>query len=312
MSRASTAACCSSRGRSRTQEGGPFKVYSPFWRACLKAAVSTARARAEMPCSRDPRGVGEQLADWKLLPTQAQLGQRLCVPSGSRAKSARASSPRSLSSGRPDRLRRIAQSPRSAKRLAPVAASAFRRDLAAAGLGCDADAHRDAQQARARTATNSCPRSAGASSPITCCTISRLCPSATGSRLSTPIPWATDANASRGLAARHDRLSDRRCRHARTVDHRLHAQSRAHGRRELPDQASAHRLARRAKPGSGIRWSMPTSPTTPRAGSGSPAAAPMPRPISASSIRWRRAANSIPTASTSAAGVRSWRACRTP
>ena len=65
----------------------------------------------------------------------------------------------------------------------------------------------------------------------------------------------------------------------------MDAQPRAHGRGVLPDQASADRLAAGRGAGSGTRWSMPISPTTPRAGSGSPAAAPTPRPISASSIR---------------------------
>ena len=47
------------------------------------------------------------------------------------------------------------------------------------------------------------------------------------------------------LAARPDRLSDRRCRHARALAHRRDAQPGAHGGGLVPGQASADRLARR-------------------------------------------------------------------
>ena len=85
-----------------------------------------------------------------------------------------------------------------------------------------------------------------------------------------------------------------------------HAQSRAHDRRVLPHQAPARPVAGGREAGSGIRWSMPISPTMPQAGSGSRAAAPMPRPISASSIRPSRPRSSIPRATMSANGCRSW------
>ena len=45
------------------------------------------------------------------------------------------------------------------------------------------------------------------------------------------FPWEDDERCGRGLAARPHRLSDRRRRHARIVDDRLDAQSRAHDRR---------------------------------------------------------------------------------
>ena len=59
-----------------------------------------------------------------------------------------------------------------------------------------------------------------------------------------------------------------------------------------------------------IDWSMPTPPTTPLAGSGSPAAAPTRRPISASSILSGRARSSIPAATMCAAGCPSWPHCQ--
>ena len=59
------------------------------------------------------------------------------------------------------------------------------------------------------------------------------------------FPWRSDDAELASLAARPDRLSDRRCRHARALAHRLDAQPRAHDRRVVPDQASADRLAAR-------------------------------------------------------------------
>ena len=59
---------------------------------------------------------------------------------------------------------------------------------------------------------------------------------------------------------------------------------------------SADLIGARARPGFGTRWSTPTPPTTRRAGNGWPAAAPMPRPISVSSIRCCRGRSSIPRA----------------
>ena len=113
------------------------------------------------------------------------------------------------------------------------------------------------------------------------------------------------------VAARPDRLSHRRCRHARALAHRRDAQPRADGGGVVPGQASPDRLARGRDNGSGTRWSMPMPAAIPPTGNGSPAPAPMPRPISACSIRSCRARSSIPTASMSGAGCRSWRNCRT-
>ena len=53
----------------KTLEGGPFKVYSPFWRACLKTAVEPPMAVPKFEL-KIPRGVSDKLADWSLLPTK--------------------------------------------------------------------------------------------------------------------------------------------------------------------------------------------------------------------------------------------------
>lgn len=50
-----------------TKSGGPFKVYTPFWRACL-ARGAAAPKRASRPEVTIPQGAGERLDDLDLLP----------------------------------------------------------------------------------------------------------------------------------------------------------------------------------------------------------------------------------------------------
>ena len=55
----------------RTGEGGPYKVYSPYWRACLKLDVAApVAAPASLKLAQIPRVAGERLEDWGLLPTR--------------------------------------------------------------------------------------------------------------------------------------------------------------------------------------------------------------------------------------------------
>ena len=123
------------------------------------------------------------------------------------------------------------------------------------------------------------------------------------------FPWIDDERCGSTRGARTHRLSDRRRRHARAVDDRLDAQSRAHDRGVVPDQGPA------ADWQDGERWFWDTlvdaDPRQQRrwAGSGSPAAAPTPRLTSASSIPSSRARSSTRAATTCAAGCPSWAAC---
>ena len=52
-----------------TLEGGPYKVYSPFWRACLKAPVTPPLGVPKCDVAV-PRGISDALAEWELLPTK--------------------------------------------------------------------------------------------------------------------------------------------------------------------------------------------------------------------------------------------------
>ena len=155
-----------------------------------------------------------------------------------------------------------------------------------------------------------CVNSAGASFPITCCITSPSCRKLTSTPGST---LSTGAKTGPGLE-RWQRgqtgLPDRRCRHARTVANRLHAQSGAHDRRLVSDQKHAGSLARRRKNGSGIAWSTPISPATAPAGNGVPVPAPTRRPTSAYSTRYCRAKNSIRTATISCATAPNSPDCR--
>ncbi|MGN6572116.1 MAG: cryptochrome/photolyase family protein [Pseudolabrys sp.] len=53
----------------KTKTGGPFKVYTPFWRACRARQVAPPQ-RAAQPNVRIQGIVTDTLASWKLLPTK--------------------------------------------------------------------------------------------------------------------------------------------------------------------------------------------------------------------------------------------------
>lgn len=57
-----------------TKSGTPFKVYSAFWRSCLRSAVSPpiVKPKIEIECYDN---VGVQIADWGLLPTKPDWAQ---------------------------------------------------------------------------------------------------------------------------------------------------------------------------------------------------------------------------------------------
>ena len=55
----------------RTGDGGPYKVYSPFWRACQRLAVPRPLpAAAPLRLAADVGGLGDGLEDWGLLPSK--------------------------------------------------------------------------------------------------------------------------------------------------------------------------------------------------------------------------------------------------
>ena len=53
----------------RTLNGGPYKVYSPFWRACQRLSVDAARSPVK-PKLAPLEQLGDRLSDWGLLPVK--------------------------------------------------------------------------------------------------------------------------------------------------------------------------------------------------------------------------------------------------
>lgn len=54
----------------RNKAGDPFKVFSPFWRACLAADGPAAPLPAPKKLAAAPAPASDALADWRLLPTK--------------------------------------------------------------------------------------------------------------------------------------------------------------------------------------------------------------------------------------------------
>ncbi len=53
-----------------TQDGGPFKVFTPFWRAYRRLPVEPPMSAPRLALASLPKGLGDRLADWHLLPTK--------------------------------------------------------------------------------------------------------------------------------------------------------------------------------------------------------------------------------------------------
>ncbi|MBM3519587.1 MAG: deoxyribodipyrimidine photo-lyase [Alphaproteobacteria bacterium] len=53
----------------KTLDGAPYKVYSPFWRACQKSTVAVPQAVSNFEAA-SRRPMGDRLTDWRLLPSK--------------------------------------------------------------------------------------------------------------------------------------------------------------------------------------------------------------------------------------------------
>ena len=194
----------------KTKAGEPFKVFTPFWRARSRARrprAAAAAARKSLALPRPPARPSPHARQPEPAAHQARLGRRpardLDARRGRRPRSALRSSSR--------------------KRLAGYAASRDRPDLAGTSRLSPhlrfgeisprqvwhAAAARRAMTAALRTPTsrNSSPRSAGASSPITCCSTIPTSPPPTSTSRFDAFPWRADTNGAARLAARPHRLS---------------------------------------------------------------------------------------------------------
>ncbi len=120
-------------GQVKTLDGKPFKVFTPFWRACQKTPVAEVLAAPKL--SLDSLvGLGETLQDWQLLPSAPDWAEGLrqrWTPGEAGAWKRFSPFPEEESAG----LRGTTQPSCGGGYIAPVAASALWRNLAAAGLG---------------------------------------------------------------------------------------------------------------------------------------------------------------------------------
>ncbi|MCC3247110.1 DNA photolyase family protein [Methylocystis sp. WRRC1] len=57
-------------GGLRNKQGEPFRVFTPFWRACLAAEAPDAPLPAPKKLTAAPPPASDALADWRLLPTK--------------------------------------------------------------------------------------------------------------------------------------------------------------------------------------------------------------------------------------------------
>ena len=75
----------------RTKAGDPFRVFTPFWRACLAAEPPTPPLPAPKKLNAAPAPQSDALDDWKLLPTKPDWagGMRAAWRPGEKAAMAR-------------------------------------------------------------------------------------------------------------------------------------------------------------------------------------------------------------------------------
>ena len=294
----------------RNKENRGLRVFTPFWRRVQSLGDPPKPLPAPKKLSGVPDLAGDALEDWQLEPTQPDWAGGLRETWTAR---------RSFGAGAAQGVPRRAASP-----AIPAIATG---PTATAPRGC----RRICASARSVRARSGTPRALPRPSTLACPADIEKFLSELGWRefcrhllfdvpdLATrnlqpsfdAFPWKHDAKALARLAARPDRLSHRRCRHARTLAHRRDAQPGADGGGLVPGQASPDRLARRRAMVLGHAGRCRCRQQPGQLAMGRGLAAPTPRPISASSIRSCRARSSIPTASMSGAGCRSWRNCPT-
>ena len=266
------------------KSGKPLQVFTPFWRTLQETGAPRAPLPAPKTDRRRERHRVRQARKLASRTGQARLGRRHARILDTAARRAHRSGCRNSSTTNSQAMQRNATGPtcpahRGCRRICALARSARFRSGTRRRLVADADAPhgaRDVEKFLSEIGWREfCYHLLSQHPDLATDNIDKRFDE---------FPWRTDTKALARLAEGRDRLSDRRCRHAPALADRLDAQPRAHGRRLVPGQASADRLARRASSGSGTRWSMPTPRTIRRAGNGSRAAAPMPRRISACSI----------------------------
>ena len=293
----------------RTGAGGPYKVFTPFWRACLDGAGAPAPAGRPGAPPGPGRGRGGQASRPA---TRSTAGG--CSPAGRTGAPASPSTWQPGEAGARQRLEDFLDGPAeeygTGRDIPGVEGTsrlsahlrfgeispfriwhALREQLWARGAGRRRDLPLRTRLAGVLLAA--ALREPGAGHPELPARVRPL-------RLADAVGRRT-----RSLAAGPHRLSPGGRRHAPALADRLDAQPRPDGRRESSWSRTCWPTGGSARPGSGTRWWTPTPRATRRTGSGWPDPAPTPRRTSGSSTRSPRARSSTPAAATCASTSRS-------
>ena len=169
-----------------TKTGGPFKVYSPFWRAALTRPVAAPLPRASGRLV-SPDGLGRPLDSFGLTPSKPDWAAGwldLWQPGEAGASALLGTFLEEGLKGYGE-LRNRPDLPNVSRLSICISARSRRGRSGPRRVSTPTCIPRSP-----RTARNSCPRSAGASLPITCSITSRPCLRRTGSLPSMPIPGA--------------------------------------------------------------------------------------------------------------------------
>ena len=283
---ATTLPCCSSRGRSRPSRRALWRVHAVLARLPRQRCSRRSRCRAPETLERRqdeqrrPRlmGAAPRQPDWAARPARDMDARR-----GRRREAARGVP----ASGAVARVRRRPRPARPRRHVAAVAAPAFRRDRAAPDLASRA---RDGAVRRIRRHASCRELGWREFAPPPALPLPAYCreqplrPALRAFPLARRIPTAL-----RGLAARPHRVTRSSTPACASCGRPAGCTTACAWSSRRSWSSTCCCPGRTARAGSGTRWSMPTSPTTRWAGSGSPAAAPTRRRTSASSTRCCRA-----------------------
>ena len=286
---ASTPASVASPGRSQRDGGAPYKVFTPYWRAWARArAAAGAAAGARSRLGRPWSPIVGALAALGLLPTRPDWAAGLRETWEPGEPAARAA----LAAFLDERVERLRQATRDYPAKPGVSRLSPRCATASCRRGRSGTPPR--RHVRCRRPRRSCGSWSGASSPITCCSTSPHLPERPLRPEFARFPWAEEPGLFRAWAR------------GRTGYPLVDA-----GMRELWHTGYMHNRVRMITASfltkdllipwqKGAAWFWDTlcdadlANNSAWAGSGSPAAAPTPHPISASSTRVSQAAKFDP------------------
>ena len=229
----------------RTKDGKPFRVFTPFWKACLAAPPP----RAPLPAPKHLKFAAarsEKLASWKLLPTRPDWAGGLRAAWQPGESAARERLEQFVDNG----LARYADDRNliddtTTSRLSPYLHFG---EISPNQVWHAVRHAAERSHGKADQGAESFLREIGWREFSYHLLFHH--PAMTTEPLRAEFarfPWRDDADGAACLAARRDGLPHRRCRDARAVADRLDAEPRAHDRRLVPGEAPARAVAGRRR-----------------------------------------------------------------